>query len=75
MAPTILLNLVYTVIDNYTSSSNKVIEYILELAFERSRFEVSSAMGWLYFIVCLVIIGIVFLIMRPFVKGVTEEAQ
>ncbi len=74
LAPTILLNLVYTVIDNYTSSSNAVIDYILELAFERSQFELSSAMGWLYFVTCLLFIGIVFLIMRPFVKGVTEEA-
>ena len=75
LAPTILLNLVYTVIDNYTNSSNEVIDYILELAFERSRFELSSAMGWLYFVACLLFIGIVFLIMRRFVKGVTEEAQ
>lgn len=75
LAPTILLNLVYTVIDNYASSSNAVIDYILELAFERSRFEISSAMGWIYFAACLLFIGIIFLIMHRFVKGVTEEAQ
>ena len=75
LAPTILINLVYTVIDTYTSSTNKVIDYILELAFERSKFELSAAMGWVYFFACLLFVGLLFLIMNRFVKQVTEDAQ
>ena len=73
MTPMILLNLIYTVIDSYASASNEVIVYIVDMAFKKSKFELSSAMGWIYFTACLVFIGIVFLVMNRFVDKVKES--
>ena len=72
MTPTILLNLIYSVIDSYASSSNAVIKYIVEMAFKNTKFELSSAMGWIYFSACLIFIGLIFIIMKRFVDNVKE---
>lgn len=73
MTPMILLNLIYTVIDSYASASNEVIVYIVDMAFKKSKFELSSAMGWIYFTACLLFIGIVFMVMNRFVDRVKES--
>jgi ABC-type sugar transport system permease subunit len=72
MAPTILLNIVFTVVSGFTSSSNKVLTYILDVAFSDNKLEISSAMGWLYFAFVALFVGIVFLIMRKPMERVTE---
>ena len=72
MAPTILLNIVFTVVSGFTSSSNEVLTYILDVAFSDNKLEISSAMGWLYFAFIALFVGIVFLIMRKPMERVTE---
>lgn len=72
MAPTILLNIVFTVVSGFTSSSNKVLTYILDVAFADNKLEISSAMGWLYFAFVALFVGIAFLIMRKPMERVTE---
>ena len=53
MAPIILLNLIYTVVDSFTDASNPVVAYIYQIGFEGpSQFEFASAMSWFYFPVC-----------------------
>ena len=69
ISPMILVNLVYTVIDSFTSKSNQVMQYIsrtYETGNIRPR-ELSSAMSWMYFLIVLALIGIVSLIASAFV--------
>ena len=71
ISPMILVNTVYTVIDSFTSESNTVMQYITrvynyETQSLRPR-ELSSAMSWLYFLIVLLMIGLVALILSAFV--------
>ncbi|MBQ3791957.1 MAG: sugar ABC transporter permease [Clostridia bacterium] len=68
VSPMILVNSVYTVIDSFTAQDNKVMTYIKEIYDKATSGNVrSSAMSWLYFMIVLVIIGLVALILRTFV--------
>lgn len=74
ISPVLLLCMVYTIVAS-TVSDSRVVNYIVECAFgERNgrQFEFSAAMGWIYFLFILALIGVVFAIMRPFIKRVTE---
>ena len=71
ISPMILVNAIYTVIDSFTSESNMVMKYInrvynAEVTSVRPR-ELSSAMSWMYFIVVLVLLGLVALLASAFV--------
>ena len=59
ISPMILVNLVYTIIDSFTSASNTVMSYITTV-YEGggNALELSSAMSWMYFILVLVQVGI-----------------
>lgn len=73
ITPVLLLTTVYTIVAS-TIEDSKVVNYIVKCAFngETVQFEYSAAMGWIYFIFILLLVGIVFAIMRPFVKKVAE---
>ncbi len=74
ITPNMLLNLVYTVIDSFNDSQNWLLRYINETSFGRkSNFEYAAAMSWLFFIWIIVLIGVIFLIMRPFVNRVKDR--
>ena len=69
ISPMILVNAVYTVIDSFTSESNAVMRYINNVyntGAVRPR-ELSSAMSWIYFVLVLVLIGLVSFIASAFV--------
>ena len=75
MAPIILLNLIYTVVDSFTDASNPVVAYIYQIGFEGpSQFEFASAMSWFYFLFVILLVGLIFLIMRHFVNNVSEKS-
>lgn len=65
ISPMILVNGVYTVIDSFTTDSNPVMSYIASKYSESS--ELSSAMAWIYFIVVLLIVGLIAAICSSFV--------
>ena len=66
ISPMILANLVYTVIDAFVSTDNKVMQYIL--AYQRNgQYGYSAAMAWIYFAVIGGILGIIVLIVNKFV--------
>lgn len=69
MTPMILLNAIYTFIDFFTDSSNRVISLIQDYMFVGGDFERAAAAGWVYFTMIFVILGIIYLILRPFVKN------
>lgn len=56
--PILMVNIIYTIVDNFTDYGNKLLIYILELG-RKLNFEYSAALGNLYFIVIFVIISIV----------------
>ena len=70
ISPMILVNTIYTVIDSFTSKSNLVMAYIDKVYNDASVLrpqEISSAMSWIYFLIVLVLIGLVSLLVSSFV--------
>ncbi|MBQ7500649.1 MAG: sugar ABC transporter permease [Clostridia bacterium] len=60
VSPMILVNAVYTVIDELTSASNPVMSYINQVYNSLDGgHEISSAMAWIYFLIVIVIIAAV----------------
>lgn len=62
VAPIILVNVVYTIIDTFSSSQNKVISMISEY-FWKFRYDWAAAISWIYFICVFVILVIIYLIL------------
>lgn len=73
ITPVLLLTTVYTIVASTVEDSD-VVNYIVNTAFKNTNvnFEYSAAMGWIYFIFILALIGIVFVLMKPFVNRVAE---
>ena len=65
ISPMILVNAVYTVIDAFTTENNTVMKFIDTI--NKSNLEVGAAMAWMYFLVVILIIGIVAGIVSMFV--------
>ena len=64
----ILVNAVYTIIDSFTSGSNKVMEYVNQVYNKPGVGNVlSSAMAWMYFLIVIVIVAAVAGIISAFV--------
>ena len=58
ISPTILVVLVYTIVDTFTDYSNKVMRMISGF-FGEGQYEYSTTVGLAYFVIVLVIIGVV----------------
>lgn len=69
ITPILLLNAVYTIISFAFENSN-LLSYIINKAFSDNKFEYAAAIGWIYFLVVLVLLGIVFCILNPFIKRI-----
>ncbi len=68
ISPMILVNAVYTVIDSFTSESNQVMSYINNVYLTASGGRVlSTAMSWIYFMLVILLLGLVALIFSSFV--------
>ena len=67
ISPMILVNSIYTVIDSFTSSDNAVMTYISQVYVKVGGNVLASAMSWMYFLLVLVIIGIVAAVLSAFV--------
>ena len=68
ISPMILVNAVYTIIDSFTSGSNKVMEYVNQVYNKPGVGNVlSSAMAWMYFLIVIVIVAAVAGIISAFV--------
>ena len=66
ISPMILVNSIYTVIDSFTSSSNKVMSLILS-SYTAGKLTLSSAMAWIYFIIVILIIALVSAILSAYI--------
>lgn len=58
LSPFSLLCVIYTIIDTFTDSSNKVMT-LIKSAFDGLDYGLSSAMSWVYFVVILVVVLLV----------------
>lgn len=64
MRPYILLNVLYSMIDMFSSYGNKVMQYMIDVIYSQGMFSLGSAMAWIYLLVMLVLIGLVTLLLR-----------
>ena len=69
ISPMILVNAVYTIIDSFTTESNKVMSYIQTAPsnIPANGTEIATAMSWMYFLIVVVILAAVAGIMSMFV--------
>lgn len=67
LSPLVLTNIVYTIIDFFTSPRNEVIDVIRTTTFDGRGFGTASAMSWIYFILILIVLGISVKIVSRFV--------
>lgn len=67
ISPMILVNAIYTVIDAFTRQSNEVMKYIEEARGEPEGQTHATAMSWIYFLVVILMIGLVAGIMSTYV--------
>ena len=67
ISPLILVNLLYTVIDLFTSVDNKTIDFISQYYENVSSYSLASAFSWLYTILLLVFVGVVYLLVNKLI--------
>ena len=67
ISPMIIVNAVYTIIDSFTTESNKVMSYISGIAGQTNGEVLSTAMAWIYFLIVVLILAAVAGIMSMFV--------
>ncbi len=68
LAPTILLNLVYTIVDSFTDVSNSIMNQISNLMRSASTLGTASAFAWIYFLFIGIILLLVILIFNAITK-------
>ena len=67
ISPVVLVNSVYTIVDQLGGSGNAVIVEMYNTAMKNNQFGYSSAMGLIYFSLIFLIVGIVIFVMSRFV--------
>jgi ABC-type sugar transport system permease subunit len=58
VSPLILVNVVYSVVDYFIRTDNRVMEKIRVTMMQRMEYGFSTAMAWTYFLAVIIIIGI-----------------
>lgn len=69
VSPMILVNAIYTIIDSFTTDSNTVMGVINSTynGVDMASKNISAAMGWMYFLLVLAIVGIIAAIFSAYV--------
>ena len=67
ISPLILVNLLYTVIDLFTSVDNQTIAYIAKYYENVSTYSLASAFSWMYTLLLLLFVGVVFLLVKKLI--------
>lgn len=67
VSPLILVNVIYSIVDSFTSNSNVAITSIHKVMFEKVLYGRGSAMSLMYLFMVAVIISIVFILIRKLV--------
>jgi len=65
LSPFMLLNIIYTIVDSFTDTFNQVLLYVRDVAFSgQFKLGYAAAIGWIYFIIIFLILGLVLLLSR-----------
>jgi ABC-type sugar transport system permease subunit len=64
ITPMILVNTLFTIVNSFTSARNEMMLYIRDVVFSNNDYGYGSTIGWIYFIMIFLLIGLVFLIFR-----------
>ncbi len=67
VSPLILVNTIYTIIDQFLKADNLAVQYISEKLANSSAYALASSLSWIYTVVVLVFVGIVFLLINRMV--------
>ena len=67
ISPLILVNLLYTVIDLFTSVDNATISFIAKYYENVATYSIASAFSWMYAILLLLFVGIVFVLVQKLI--------
>ncbi|MBR7133505.1 MAG: sugar ABC transporter permease [Clostridia bacterium] len=73
LTPTILVVIVYTLVDSFNDINNSVMQYYQYLAFKTYQHSYASAMAWTYFLFVILLILAVTAITRKYVFYNTEK--
>ncbi len=73
IAPMILLNMVYTVVDSLASITNPLLEYMKQKGYTEAQYAYGSAMGWMYFAFIGLLVALIFVVMKGFIH--TSEVE
>ena len=73
ISPMMLLTLVYTIVDSFTSIDNQLLAYIKTYGFANAEFSYASALGWIYFVFIGLLVAIIFGIMKRYMH--TSEVE
>lgn len=68
ISPMVFMTFVYTIIDSFSSTTNKTITLVQTTAFSNGNFGLSAAMSWIYFTMIIILLGIVALILKKVMK-------
>lgn len=60
VVPALELNIVFTVIQGFTSADNSMMTYITNVSFKNLMLSYGSAMAWMYFLMVMAVLVIVF---------------
>lgn len=64
--PSIELNVVFTIINSFTSADNKMMTYVTNVSFKNMMLSYGSAMAWMYFMIVAIILALMFGVMKYF---------
>lgn len=59
ISPLIVVNLIYTVVDSFTNTTNEMMAMIDDVIFSQVKYGFGSAMSWIYFSVIAVLLALV----------------
>lgn len=74
ISPVLLLNVIYTVINTFTSSTNLVLSYIQSNTLVGNH-GFASAMGWIYFAFILLLVGLLALIIGRYIQNSQQTVR
>ena len=74
LAPVTLINLIYTIIDSFTSSDNKLLNYVYNVAFKEMNFSYAAAMSMTYLVFVLLFTTVSYAVVSPHTSHSGERA-
>ncbi|WP_199619626.1 carbohydrate ABC transporter permease [Paenibacillus alkalitolerans] len=63
ISPIILMNIIYTIVDNFTNNANPVIQMIADQV-SQMRIEYGAGLSWIYLLIVSVIVGVIYMLIN-----------